>query len=164
MSRLLRLTLVWLIVLALPMKSAMAVIPVACNEAGHGTHTAPSNGGAHTAVEQVAVGPLPAHGSHESRADGPGATSAATEHAQAHDGPVAALHASGAGDTGSGTVGALALKCSVCAPCCAAAAPGSEAAAPAEPDAVAHGGHEIEAWSTEVASDLPDRPPRQHFG
>jgi hypothetical protein len=141
MSRVLRLVLIGLMVLAVPFKGAAATAMLSCGEAHHGVGT--------TAA---------AHGPHDTVAGEERA--AAHGHEHAHEAPVTALHAPDADNDDSSPAGAHMLKCSACAPCCAAAAPGSEAIALGEPDVVAFVGREVDPWCSGVTGDLPDRPPR----
>lgn len=141
MSRVLRLVLIGLMVLAVSFKGAGATSMLACGEAHHGVAAAAAAHG----PNETAVG--------EERA-------AAHTHAHAHETPGTALHAPDADNNDSSSAGAHTLKCSACAPCCAAAAPGSEVIALAEPDVVASVGQDVEPWCSGVTSGLPDRPPR----
>jgi hypothetical protein len=139
MSRVLRLVLIGLMVLAVPFKGVAATAMLSCGDAHHGVATTAAAHGPHAAT------------AHEERG---------AAHTHEHDASVAAPHAPDAGNNDSNSAGAHILKCSACAPCCAAAAPGSEAIVLAEPDVVASVGQGVEAWCSGVTSDLPDRPPR----
>jgi hypothetical protein len=139
MSRVLRLVLIGLMVLAVPFKGAAATAMLSCGEAHHGVGTA-----------------TVAHGPHDTVAD----EERAAAHTHAHNASVAVQQAPDDGNNDSGPAGVHILKCSACAPCCAAAAPGSEAIALGEPDVVAFVGLGVEPWCSGVTGDLPDRPPR----